>query len=80
MEKKCRRCSKCCQYIKNGRTLDCPYLFRDISLGNSCEVYDDRLGKFIDRVDGNPIVCVSRDKTSHDYIGCPYNTNKPILR
>lgn len=73
----CKRCGRCCHYIREGKVKKCLYLIR---LGNgvtSCRVYDcpGRVGKVI----GKGVKCVNREDSPFDYDGCPYNSNKRVL-
>ena len=68
---KCLRCGKCCHF-ENGKS--CPHLVFEEGK-TSCRIYKTRLGTKI----GNN-ECVLRVNTKFDYDGCPYNTNKPIIK
>ena len=69
----CKRCGKCCG--------PCPNLIRFKNL-TSCRIYNSkkRVGTFIykDKL-GIKHYCINRLNSKWDYIGCPYNTNKPLF-
>jgi hypothetical protein len=61
-----------------GRPSDipCPYLRFRKNGKTYCLIYKDRLGKELGL--GNR--CTMRINTLFDYEGCPYNTNKPLVK
>lgn len=81
MEDKCLRCGKCCHIIKedNGKPFlseeTCPYLEKDGDK-TKCLIYDIRLRTRI--MDG--FYCRLRCSDDYDYEGCPYNTDRPIVK
>jgi len=69
---KCLRCGRCCYYLG----FPCTHLhyLKDKTF---CDVYDERKGlRFT--TDGIPFICGDRVNSDSDYVGCPYNTKKPI--
>lgn len=44
----------------------------------SCKVYETRIGRTIGYDRRNKLTCGSRETSRFDYVGCPYNTNKPM--
>ncbi len=68
----CIKCGKCCHYLFNGKLKRCKFLKQD----NTCKIYHRRIGTRIDK----GIICTYRTMSPVDYPGCPYNTDKPILK
>jgi len=76
---KCLRCSKCCHYLYEGKVVPCKFLVK-IGKKYMCRIYNNRLGQ-VNAVhkNGTKTVCMMRDQDVNDYVGCPYNTDKPIF-
>lgn len=80
----CNRCGTCCKLIikKDGKEIqskkDCNFLIRLKSGRTLCRIYRNRLGKSIGTKEF-PNHCVLRENSAYDFIGCPYNTNKPVI-
>ena len=90
MVPRCRRCGRCCYYIKNDRLTRCKHL---VHLNGKagltlCRVYKKRLWKLnqgenlvIDEIQTDegkrPIICVERTMCKYNYDGCPYNSVHP---
>jgi len=76
---KCLRCGRCCYYLDEDMYYPCKFL---IKLGKKyfCRVYNNRLGR-VNAVhkDGTKTVCMMREDSPYDFVGCPYNTGKQIL-
>ena len=71
---KCLKCGKCCHATHGNITKRCKYL----SIDNKCLIYSHRLGATMATIHNKNFYCVMRVNSDNDYIGCPYNTNKPI--
>lgn len=57
----CRRCGRCCYYMKNGKKVKCKFLVRHKTI-TSCRVYHQRV-RFLDYGDnGSLIVCMNREE------------------
>lgn len=72
----CKRCGQCCYY---GQKLDkkCPNLYLKDGL-TWCKIYDHRLGTIVGKEHNICWFCGLRKDTANDFVGCPYNTDKPI--
>jgi len=66
-EKKCHRCGRCCQYMKDGKLIRCKYLIGKIGGITSCRIYRQRLGTIVD--DG--IGCF--EVSPYNWKDCEYN-------
>lgn len=67
----CSRCGQCCLAIDGeGNIVPCQYYS-----GGDCPVYDERIGKSCGVLGYS---CTQRSGSSHDFHGCPQNTDKPI--
>lgn len=74
----CKRCGRCCHFKINGNIQRCRHLIILSDGLTKCRIYKKRNGAMIIR---NPFrKCTTRDKNSHDFKDCPYNTNKPLLK
>jgi len=72
---KCNRCGQCCM---NPDGSPCKYLVFLKDGTTKCKVYfRDRLGR---SVGYKNFVCMPRVMTPTDFEGCPYNTNKKIIK
>ena len=78
---KCKRCGLCCYKIivvdgvLTPTHIPCQYLiFKNKKA--FCTIYKERLIR--DMGDGNK--CILRKDSLFDYEGCPYNTNKPLIK
>lgn len=83
---KCKRCGQCCYLIVPGtifsgpKPTDIPCQYLIIHNGKTtCSIYKKRLGSEV--MKGNSkIKCSDRKNTPFDYWGCPYNTDKPMVK
>ena len=77
-EDKCLRCGQCCYREIYGEVKPCIYMQDD----KLCRIYATRLGTLTDTEFYYGYIvehhCVSRVDCSLDFVGCPYNTDKPI--
>jgi len=70
-EPTCRSCQRCC-WIRSSLGFGlCKYI-KD----GKCSIYETRIGTEIETGQ----YCGYRKDSKYDYLGCPYNTDKPILR
>jgi hypothetical protein len=69
---KCKRCGKCCYYLKNDILLKCRYLIGEKI--TSCRIYKNRLGTIIDtNINGMKIFCDERKNVTRQIPGCVFN-------
>ena len=72
----CKFCGRCCFYRIKGGLKRCRFL---VVLGKNktlCRVYNDKMRhkRVIGKdVNGDPVLCVDREKAPYNYKGCPYN-------
>lgn len=79
-EIKCLRCGKCCHHIDNGQIKKCKFLIKLPNGKTLCRVYSTRLGRILGKTsEGKYVKCGERSCAAHDFVGCPYNTNKPLF-
>ena len=76
----CKRCSKCCYYLKNGTKLyKCKHLVLIHGTERSlCRIYNKRLGTVIDTYIDNKgikhlVKCINRIDDKTNYPGCNFN-------
>jgi uncharacterized cysteine cluster protein YcgN (CxxCxxCC family) len=78
----CKKCGKCCYHATEEGWKPCKYLRITCKGITHCTVYNTRLGRLI-YISKNKAfqstMCGMRKNTTHDFKGCPYNTNKPII-
>jgi len=85
-ENKCNRCGQCCmlQIRGNPRNIrPCRYLIIHADETTSCSVYERRAKKLARgelEYLGFNTHCNERRNSKNDYEGCPYNTNKTLLK
>lgn len=74
---KCKRCGRCCLYLKNGIEVRCKYLIGIIDKITSCRIYRQRLGRVINvlPLPYGDVICASRNP-KQIIEGCPYNEVK----
>ena len=70
----CKRCGQCCWVYEDGQFKDCKHLERNGHI-STCKIYGKHIGVKI----AEDQTCDLREKTKFDYLGCPYNTSKPIM-
>ena len=64
----------------DGKIRKCKHLVRLKSGKTLCRVYKKHLGKLLFKdKKGIKYVCIMRKNNTHDYEGCPYNTEKPMF-
>jgi len=70
----CRRCGRCCHYMKNGKLKACKYLIK-FNNKTSCRIYKqkNRIGKVIDVNENGQIMCLPRVMDNRNFLNCPYN-------
>ena len=73
---KCQYSGQCCTYEKNGKRIKCKFLIKTTTR-YLCRIYKTRLNTIIDK--DLKIRCGQRNNTTNDFIGCEYNTNKPVI-
>ena len=71
---KCKNCGKCCK-IDNGKRF-CRFLIEIEKDKTFCTIYPIRLGVETEK----GFHCGYRKDTKFDFEGCPYNTDKPIIK
>lgn len=77
----CKRCGACCHLYLDGKKIPCRFL---VTLNNGktlCRIYKrkERIGSVILNKDGKKYFCSSREKSTYDYMNCPYNTDREII-
>ena len=77
----CKRCGACCYLYINGLKIKCKHLVIIKPGLTSCRIYKNknRVGKVIMTIDGKNYKCFEREKSTYDFLGCPYNTDKIII-
>ena len=72
---KCLQCGRCCHYYVDGNAIPCPFLI-DLRNGKTrCIIYGTRLTM---RNTNGKLICLLRKNSPYDFVGCPYNTDKPF--
>lgn len=71
----CKRCGKCCFFLKEGILTPCFFLINAGHKVTACRIYPNRMNHKINK----KIFCTARKNSQYDFAGCPYNTNKKIL-
>jgi len=83
MQKKiiCKRCGDCCHLYIDGQKIPCRFLIKLKSGKTLCRIYKkkQRVGSVIAFYKGKKYFCSSRENSTYDYKGCPYNNGKPII-
>ena len=74
----CLRCGQCCYLIVDKKPTDikCKHLVKSPNGKTLCRIYTHRLYTKL----GHGNICGPRSGTDFDYEGCPYNTNKPLVK
>jgi len=83
MEDICKRCGLCCFLIIDEKPTDkpCPFLQIYEDGTTHCKVYRrNRVRRKIGKDGKRKLICTMRINSPFDYEGCPYNTNKPIVK
>jgi hypothetical protein len=76
---KCLRCGQCCKVTYKGITKECKHLARENGK-TYCRIYNHRLGTTMFSIHNTNFYCLMRENSQWDYLDCPYNTNKQIMR
>jgi hypothetical protein len=74
---KCKNCGQCC-YL--GGVIPCRYLRHNKDGTTFCSIYKNRLGKLTGYWKHQPQYCRLRKEVNVDFVGCPYNSGKPIQK
>lgn len=74
----CKNCGLCCYLYVDYIKIKCRHLVILSSDTSLCRIYKSRLGKVTHVYKRKKYYCTDREKSTYDYPGCPYNTDKRI--
>jgi len=77
----CNRCGSCCHLYIDDKKIKCKHLVYLKNGKTLCRIYNKkkRIGSIIAIYNGKKYFCSSRERSTYDYKGCPYNSGKPII-
>jgi len=77
----CTRCGKCCYLYIEGKKIKCRHLIKLPFNKTLCRIFNSkkRIGSITHEYGRSVFRCDTRENSEVDFIGCPYNTDKPLI-